>query len=161
MGVEIYVKFPETNVTKMLQRCMVQRYYHYHCEGGWVSNSRKKHYVILEWPHSYNVTTIMLDLIYIFYCNVVLSKHLFFCLFITCDITLYPWLFQSELFLLVTDQGYLTENKAVWETLGNVEGDGHFVDADFHTYTKPALPPIGQMVSSHSSVNSDQQIDQE
>lgn len=67
-------------------------------------------------------------------------------------------LFQSELFLLVTDQGYLTESKAVWETLGNVEGDGHFVDAEFHTYTKPALPP---MISSNTSVSSDQQIDQE
>ena len=70
-------------------------------------------------------------------------------------------LFQSELFLLVTDQGYLTESKAVWETLGNVEGDGHFVDAEFHTYTKPALPPISQMISSNTSVSSDQQIDQE
>ena len=72
-----------------------------------------------------------------------------------------PWLFQSELFLLVTDQGYLTESKAVWETLGNVEGDGHFVDAEFHTYTKPSLPPIAQMISSDTSVSSDQQIDQE
>ncbi|KAI0234292.1 Ubiquitin carboxyl-terminal hydrolase MINDY-2 [Lamellibrachia satsuma] len=65
---------------------------------------------------------------------------------------------NSELFLLVTDQGYLTESKAVWETLGNVEGDGHFVDAEFHTYTKPALPP---MISSNTSVSSDQQIDQD
>ena len=156
-----YVKFPETNVTKMLQRCMVQRYYHYHYEGGWVSNSRKKHYVILEWPHSYNVATIMSDLIRTSLHSYPLNIPPSSCHFFSHDITLSPLLFQSELFLLVTDQGYLTENKAVWETLGNVEGDGHFVDADFHTYTKPALPPIGQMVSSHSSVNSDQQIDQE
>lgn len=68
---------------------------------------------------------------------------------------------NCELFLLVTDQGYLTESKAVWETLGNVEGDGHFVDAEFHTYTKPSLPAISQMISSDISVSSDQQIDQD
>eukprot|EP00795_Rhopilema_esculentum_P012616 gene12616-3320_t len=45
--------------------------------------------------------------------------------------TLYK--FKDELFLLVTDQGYLTESKIIWETLANVDGDGQFVDENFVT----------------------------
>lgn len=66
--------------------------------------------------------------------------------------------FQGELFILVTDQGFLTESNVVWETLSNVEGDCHFVDANFHTYTKPELAPL---VVSEIPSGSDQQIDQE
>ncbi|GAB1602381.1 ubiquitin carboxyl-terminal hydrolase MINDY-2-like isoform X1 [Argonauta hians] len=66
---------------------------------------------------------------------------------------------KNELFLLVTDQGFLNESNVVWETLSSVEGDCYFVDTSFHTYTKPdsasspavVTPPIG----------SDQQIDQD
>ncbi|KAL3841405.1 hypothetical protein ACJMK2_019557 [Sinanodonta woodiana] len=51
---------------------------------------------------------------------------------------------QNELFLLVTDQGYITESSVVWETLSSVEGDCHFVDHEFRTYTKhePIMEPI-------------------
>ncbi|KAK3608479.1 hypothetical protein CHS0354_010325 [Potamilus streckersoni] len=49
---------------------------------------------------------------------------------------------QNELFLLVTDQGYITESSVVWETLSSVEGDCHFVDHDFRTYTKPIMESI-------------------
>lgn len=65
---------------------------------------------------------------------------------------------QNELFLLVTDQGFLTESSVIWETLCNVEGDGHFVDADFRTYTKPepVLSPIADL-----ELGSEQQIDHE
>jgi len=52
---------------------------------------------------------------------------------------------QSELFVLATDQGFLSEPNVVWETLSNVEGDGHFVDAAFHTYRLPEIP-AGQRV---------------
>jgi len=38
----------------------------------------------------------------------------------------------GELFLLVTDQGFLDQPKVVWETLGNIEGDTVFVDHQFH-----------------------------
>merc|ERR1712107_445159 len=37
----------------------------------------------------------------------------------------------GQLFLLVTDQGFLEKNSLVWETLANIEGDTEFVDAQF------------------------------
>jgi len=45
---------------------------------------------------------------------------------------------KSELFLLVTDQGFVSEPNVMWETLANVEGDGLFVNPEFRTYTPPA-----------------------
>ncbi|XP_067827604.1 ubiquitin carboxyl-terminal hydrolase MINDY-2 isoform X3 [Heptranchias perlo] len=51
------------------------------------------------------------------------------------DIALYHgWLVdpQGQLYLLVTDQGFLTEEKVVWESLHNVDGDGNFCDSEFH-----------------------------
>ncbi len=33
----------------------------------------------------------------------------------------------------MTDQGFLHEPNVVWETLNNVDGDTHFVNATFHT----------------------------
>jgi len=38
---------------------------------------------------------------------------------------------RGELFLLVTDQGFLSQESIVWETLGNIEGDTEFVDGSF------------------------------
>ncbi|XP_064849495.1 ubiquitin carboxyl-terminal hydrolase MINDY-2-like isoform X1 [Oncorhynchus masou masou] len=39
--------------------------------------------------------------------------------------------FKGQLYLLVTDQGFLTEEKVVWESLHNVDGDGNFCDSEF------------------------------
>nr|XP_056722002.1 ubiquitin carboxyl-terminal hydrolase MINDY-2 [Euleptes europaea] len=39
---------------------------------------------------------------------------------------------KGQLYLLVTDQGFLTEDKVVWESLHNVDGDGDFCDSEFH-----------------------------
>lgn len=33
--------------------------------------------------------------------------------------------------MLLTDQGFLTEDKMVWQMLSSVHGDGNFVDSDF------------------------------
>lgn len=60
---------------------------------------------------------------------------------------------KDELFLLVTDQGFLTEDRVIWESLRNVEGDGFFVDAEFKSFplehrsvAQPAaLPPTQQL----------------
>ena len=60
----------------------------------------------------------------------------------------------------MTDQGFLTESNVVWETLGNVEGDCHFVDSEFHTYTKPE-PPSVPVDNANIAVNTDEQIDHE
>jgi len=38
---------------------------------------------------------------------------------------------EGELYTLVTDHGYLTEDNIIWETLDNIEGDGRFFDANF------------------------------
>ncbi|KAK3102027.1 hypothetical protein FSP39_008212 [Pinctada imbricata] len=65
---------------------------------------------------------------------------------------------KNELFLLVTDQGFLNESNVVWETLGNVEGDGYFVDANFHTYTKPA-PSSEPVIPSDVHVGTEEQVD--
>ncbi|KAB0374804.1 hypothetical protein FD755_013296 [Muntiacus reevesi] len=40
--------------------------------------------------------------------------------------------YKGLLYLLVTDQGFLTEEKVVWESLHNVDGDGNFCDSEFH-----------------------------
>ncbi|KAM8894630.1 ubiquitin carboxyl-terminal hydrolase MINDY-2 isoform 4-T4 [Spinachia spinachia] len=39
--------------------------------------------------------------------------------------------YKGQLYLLVTDQGFLTEEKVVWESLHNVDGDGNFCDTEF------------------------------
>lgn len=64
---------------------------------------------------------------------------------------------KDQLFLLVTDQGFLTEDRVIWESLSNVEGDSYFVDAEFRLLpttqsTAPAqpsahLPPMNQQLS--------------
>lgn len=60
----------------------------------------------------------------------------------------------------MTDQGFLTEGNVVWETLSNVEGDCHFVDANFRTYTKPE--PLPQPIpASPVEIGSEEQIDNE
>lgn len=40
---------------------------------------------------------------------------------------------NGELFILVTDQGYLNQSDVVWETLANIEGDCHFLNHLFQT----------------------------
>lgn len=42
---------------------------------------------------------------------------------------------------MVTDQGFLKETRVVWETLNNIEGDSHFVDADFRTKVNDDVTP--------------------
>uniref|UniRef100_A0ABM0LVZ9 Ubiquitin carboxyl-terminal hydrolase n=1 Tax=Saccoglossus kowalevskii TaxID=10224 RepID=A0ABM0LVZ9_SACKO len=62
---------------------------------------------------------------------------------------------KGELFLLVTDQGFLTENSIVWETLANTEGDSYFVDWGFHTCPPAdAIPPAAD-VSTEQQINQD------
>lgn len=69
---------------------------------------------------------------------------------------------KNELFVLVTDQGFLTESNVVWETLSNVDGDCHFVDASFCTYTKPeaSTEPIANSpyASGDTQIDTDYQV---
>ncbi|XP_791130.2 ubiquitin carboxyl-terminal hydrolase MINDY-1 [Strongylocentrotus purpuratus] len=51
---------------------------------------------------------------------------------------------KNELYVLVTDQGFLTESNVVWETLSNIEGDSYFVDGNFQrraVSSGPLNPP--------------------
>ncbi|XP_025088255.1 ubiquitin carboxyl-terminal hydrolase MINDY-1-like isoform X2 [Pomacea canaliculata] len=70
---------------------------------------------------------------------------------------------NKELFLLVTDQGFLTESNVVWETLSTVDGDCHFVDAFFRTFTKADLaveanPEVNPYTSGDRQIDSDYQV---
>ncbi|KAM6037885.1 ubiquitin carboxyl-terminal hydrolase MINDY-1 isoform 2-T2 [Theristicus caerulescens] len=44
---------------------------------------------------------------------------------------------KGHLYLLVTDQGFLQEERVVWESLLNVNGDNSFCDAAFHLSHAP------------------------
>ena len=48
---------------------------------------------------------------------------------------------NGKLYLLVTDQGYLTHDNIVWETLDNIEGDAVFCDSNF----KQVSPIAGEV----------------
>ncbi|KAM6112521.1 ubiquitin carboxyl-terminal hydrolase MINDY-1 [Phoenicopterus ruber ruber] len=54
---------------------------------------------------------------------------------------------KGHLYLLVTDQGFLQEERVVWESLHNVDGDSCFCDTEFHLSHAPgkegatAAPP--------------------
>ncbi|XP_013090956.2 ubiquitin carboxyl-terminal hydrolase MINDY-1-like isoform X1 [Biomphalaria glabrata] len=70
---------------------------------------------------------------------------------------------NNEMFLLVTDQGFLTESNVVWETLSTVDGDCHFTDATFRTFTKQAasievIPDPAVPVGSPEQIDHDYQV---
>ncbi|XP_063803070.1 ubiquitin carboxyl-terminal hydrolase MINDY-1 [Pseudophryne corroboree] len=58
---------------------------------------------------------------------------------------------KGHLYLLVTDQGFLQEEKVIWESLHNVEGDSCFCDSDFH---------LTQHLEKDASFGSPQQLQQ-
>ncbi|XP_043221055.1 ubiquitin carboxyl-terminal hydrolase MINDY-1-like isoform X2 [Amphibalanus amphitrite] len=48
--------------------------------------------------------------------------------------------YQDQLYLLVTDQGFLREPRVVWETLSSTDGAGQFVNGNFEPLS-PERPP--------------------
>ncbi|XP_075048869.1 ubiquitin carboxyl-terminal hydrolase MINDY-1 isoform X2 [Mixophyes fleayi] len=58
---------------------------------------------------------------------------------------------KGHLYLLVTDQGFLQEEKVIWESLHNVDGDSCFCDSDFH---------LTQHLEKDASFSSPQQLQQ-
>lgn len=60
---------------------------------------------------------------------------------------------QGHLYLLVTDQGFLSEERLVWESLHNVEGDGNFCDAHFRLLQKN--PDYNQTTEAQSQIHQD------
>jgi hypothetical protein len=75
-----------------------------------------------------------------------------------CHFICFDFFLQTELFQLVTDQGFLHEPRVVWETLSNIEGDGLFVDSCFVT-----VPPkaAGSYHAVSLDVSKDEQISHE
>ncbi len=74
----------------------------------------------------------------------------------------------QELFLLVTDQGFLKEPRVVWETLSTIDGDSHFVDEKFVTAPPKEEPsavttPVGDSAAAAAGLimTPEQQIDQD
>ncbi|KAA0710094.1 Ubiquitin carboxyl-terminal hydrolase MINDY-1 [Triplophysa tibetana] len=65
---------------------------------------------------------------------------------------------KGHLYLLVTDQGFMQEEKVVWESLHNVEGDGNFCDSEFRL-CHPSQKP--QAASQPSAQQQQMQIDQD
>ena len=66
----------------------------------------------------------------------------------------------QELFLLVTDQGFLKESCVVWETLSNIDGDCHFVDDKFVT-APPKEESAVEAALSEEPLTPEQQMDRE
>ncbi|XP_037092601.1 ubiquitin carboxyl-terminal hydrolase MINDY-2-like [Pollicipes pollicipes] len=48
---------------------------------------------------------------------------------------------QDQLYLLVTDQGFLREPRVVWETLNSTDGAGQFVNGQFEPLAAEPPPP--------------------
>lgn len=46
--------------------------------------------------------------------------------------------YKNQLFLLVTDQGFLSREGIVWETLSNIDGDSYYYDSFFKMYSEQA-----------------------
>lgn len=66
---------------------------------------------------------------------------------------------KDEIFLLVTDQGFLKENSVVWETLNSIDGDGQFVDSEFITAPPKASPKVTS--TQDANLSPEQQLEQE
>lgn len=59
----------------------------------------------------------------------------------------------------MTDQGFLQEERVVWESLHNVEGDGNFCDSDFRLCHPPQRTASGAQLQP-SVQEQQRQIDQ-
>lgn len=55
-------------------------------------------------------------------------------------LTMYSFSFQGNIYVLLTDVGFVNEPNFVWETLNNIDGNTQFVDAEFKVVTKAATP---------------------
>ncbi|XP_061299754.1 ubiquitin carboxyl-terminal hydrolase MINDY-1 isoform X2 [Pezoporus flaviventris] len=66
---------------------------------------------------------------------------------------------KGHLYLLVTDQGFLQEEKVVWESLHNVDGDSCFCDTDFHLSHTPAKEGAAAAPADHQLQQ--RQVDQD
>ena len=55
---------------------------------------------------------------------------------------------MDMLYLLVTDQGYLYQQKIMWELFDTVDGDSHFFAPDFSQYTPEDNTPEGIVANS-------------
>ncbi|NXK70353.1 MINY1 hydrolase, partial [Sylvietta virens] len=66
---------------------------------------------------------------------------------------------KGHLYLLVTDQGFLQEERVVWESLHSVDGDSCFCDTDFHLSHAPGKEGVTAAPPDHRLQQS--QVDQD
>ncbi|NXY00423.1 MINY1 hydrolase, partial [Centropus bengalensis] len=66
---------------------------------------------------------------------------------------------KGHLYLLVTDQGFLQEERVVWESLHNVDGDSCFCDTEFHL--SHALGKEGATMAPTDQQLQQSQVDQD
>ncbi|RKO83854.1 hypothetical protein BDK51DRAFT_23319 [Blyttiomyces helicus] len=59
---------------------------------------------------------------------------------------------SGDLYTLVTDQGFLRTHGAVWESLGNLEGDSEFVDGLFRPFESGGVDEGAHGHEVHASV---------
>ncbi|NXL86121.1 MINY1 hydrolase, partial [Alectura lathami] len=65
---------------------------------------------------------------------------------------------KGHLYLLVTDQGFLQEERVVWESLHNVDGDSCFCDTEFHLSHALGKEGAAAAVLEQSQVDQDYMI---
>ncbi|XP_034230923.1 ubiquitin carboxyl-terminal hydrolase MINDY-1-like isoform X2 [Thrips palmi] len=65
---------------------------------------------------------------------------------------------QNELFLLVTDQGFLHEYNVVWEMFCNIEGDSMFVDSDFKNVPPKTTSDFSPAATTMSQIDQDEEL---
>ncbi|KAM7540047.1 hypothetical protein Aperf_G00000040456 [Anoplocephala perfoliata] len=59
---------------------------------------------------------------------------------------------NGQIYMLLTDVGFVNEPNFVWETLNNIDGDSQFVDGEFKVVTKPASPTVSPDSDNPSSL---------
>ena len=58
---------------------------------------------------------------------------------------------DQKLYLLVTDQGYLSHSNIVWETLDNIEGDATLCDSKFKPVNAASFEQAGKVDAGRAS----------
>eukprot|EP01124_Arcella_intermedia_P025754 TRINITY_DN467_c0_g1_i2.p1 TRINITY_DN467_c0_g1~~TRINITY_DN467_c0_g1_i2.p1 ORF type:complete len:279 (+),score=81.36 TRINITY_DN467_c0_g1_i2:514-1350(+) len=57
---------------------------------------------------------------------------------------------KKEIYLLVTDQGFLNERRIVWEALNQIDGDSQWLDEDFQLFS-PGEPDTFEQIDTEDS----------
>ena len=62
---------------------------------------------------------------------------------------------KGELFILVTDQGFLTEPAVIWETFSNIDGNSLFVNSEFNSIVVDNVKSASERQKTSQSMSSE------